>query len=598
MDDIFEDLGLELARKQVYENYTNSALYITMRDGVKIAADIYIPEGLPPNEKIPTILIQTCYWRVKIFKKLFKWLQNAMMVFDFIKEFISYGFAIVYTDVRGTGASFGTRNYPWTEEEIADNKDIVEWIISQPWSDGNIMTWGHSYLGTTAELAGVVNHPAIKGLVPMHNEFDPYLDLAFPGGVYDEYFVDNWAHYTLCLDHNNLKDLGLLPRLAIKGVKPVDSDENKEFLREAIKEHLGNVNVAEMAKKSTFRDDQLNDIGDKFYNFSVYRYIEEISNFNVPMFSWGSWRDAATSNAVIGRFLNFQNPQISMIGAWSHAAYFDSNPYLPFSKREPNPSYKKQVEIWVRFFENCLKGTKDLDKLIIYYTMGVDEWKTTNTWPPSGQIREKWYLGENNSLTKSIPPEGSDSDNYQVNFKASTGKHNRWYTEMGAGQVFYKDRAKQDKLLIVYDSDPLKKDMEITGYPIITLYLTSTHEDGVIFAYLEDIDEKGNVVHVTEGELRLIHRKISEDKPIYNSIGPYHSFLRKDNLPMVPGKIEEVKISLIPTSIVIQKGHRIRIAIAGADKDTFSRCPADGNPVITISRNKNHASYIELPIIQ
>ena len=214
MNEIFENINLELTRKQVYDNYTNSAIYITMRDGVQIAADIYLPEGLHPNEKIPTILVQTCYWRVKIFKKLFKWVQNTMMVFDFIKEFISYGFAIVYTDVRGTGASFGTRPYPWAEEEIADNKDIVDWIISQPWSDGTVVTWGHSYLGTTAELAGVVNHSAIKGLVPMHNEFDPYLDIAFPGGVYDEYFVDNWALYTLCLDHNDVKGLGLLPRIA------------------------------------------------------------------------------------------------------------------------------------------------------------------------------------------------------------------------------------------------------------------------------------------------------------------------------------------------------------------------------------------------
>lgn len=569
-----------------------------MRDGIKIAADIYIPEGLPQNRKVPTILIQTCYWRVKTFKKLFKWLQNTMMVFDFIKEFTKYGYAIVYTDVRGTGASFGTRRYPWAEEEIADNQDIIDWIISQPWSDSNVMTWGHSYLGTTAELAGVINHPAIKGLVPMHNEFDPYLDIAFPGGAYNEYFIDNWARYTLCLDHNNLKGLGFLPRLAMKGVKPVDSDENKVLLNEAIKEHLANVNIAEISKKSNFRDDELNDTGGHYYNFSVFRYIGKISNSNVPVFFWGSWRDAATSKAVIERFLNYQNPRICIIGAWTHGAYFDANPYLPNKSREPNISYKDQVKLWVRFFENCLERDKNLSKLIIYYTMGIDEWKTTNTWPPADQQREKWYFGKKNSLSKSLPPESSDSDDYKVNFKATTGKQNRWYTEMGERQVNYKDRVKQDQLLIVYDSEPLERDMEITGYPVITLYLTSTHDDGVVFVYLEDVDEEGNIVHVTEGELRLIHRKLSEEKPIYTSIGPYHSFSRKDYLPMVPGKIEEVKFSLIPTSVVVKKGHRIRVAIAGADKDTFSRCPVEGNPIITISRNYNNASYIELPIIK
>jgi uncharacterized protein len=67
---------------------------------------------------------------------------------------------------------------------------------------------------------------------------------------------------------------------------------------------------------------------------------------------------------------------------------------------------------------------------------------------------------------------------------------------------------------------------------------------------------------------------------------------------MVPGQIAELKFGLQPTSVLIKKGHRLRIAIAGADKNTFARIPAQGTPAISVARNKNRASWIELPVIQ
>ena len=152
--------------------------------------------------------------------------------------------------------------------------------------------------------------------------------------------------------------------------------------------------------------------------------------------------------------------------------------------------------------------------------------------------------------------------------------------------------------MLVYMSSPLKEDVEITGYPIITLFLNSTHEDGAIFVYLEDMDELGNVIYITEGQLRLIHRKVSLESPPYKILIPYHSFNKRDALPMVPGEIAEITFALLPTSVLIRHKHRIRIAIAGADKDTFARIPSEGTPTISISRNKIHASFIDLPVIR
>lgn len=151
---------------------------------------------------------------------------------------------------------------------------------------------------------------------------------------------------------------------------------------------------------------------------------------------------------------------------------------------------------------------------------------------------------------------------------------------------------------MTYTSPPLEEDVEITGYPIITIFLKSTHEDGVIYTYLEAVDPNGQVICFTEGQLRVIHHKISHESPPYEILVPYHSFKRKDHLLLIPNEITELSFGLFPISVLIRTGHRIRVAIAGADKDTFMRLPADGIPTISIARNKAFSSFIELPIIQ
>ena len=129
------------------------------------------------------------------------------------------------------------------------------------------------------------------------------------------------------------------------------------------------------------------------------------------------------------------------------------------------------------------------------------------------------------------------------------------------------------------------------------MYVTSTETDGAFYVYVEDVDENGGVTYVTEGQLRAIHRKISDGSPPYELQVPYHSFKRADAMPLVPGEIAELTFGLNPTSVLIRKGHRIRIGIAGHDAGTFVRYPAGGSPVVTVARNKLHASYVDLPVV-
>jgi len=254
---------------------------------------------------------------------------------------------------------------------------------------------------------------------------------------------------------------------------------------------------------------------------------------------------------------------------------------------------------WLRFLDHYLKGVDtglDSGKLLYYFTIGEGKWKSTNIWPIAETKSIRWYLNEGNLLSTDAPNSGTGEDAYKVNFDATTGEKNRWHTQVG-GQVSYPDRSTEDQKLLTYTSAPFSTDTEITGYPMIDLFITSTAEDGAFFVYLEDIDEQGVVNYLTEGDLRALQRKVSAEPPPYRMAVPYHSFRKQDAMPLEPGKIAELKFGLQPTSVLIKKGHRLRIAIAGADKDTFARIPAGGTPAITVLRNKANPSSIELPVI-
>jgi putative CocE/NonD family hydrolase len=143
----------------------------------------------------------------------------------------------------------------------------------------------------------------------------------------------------------------------------------------------------------------------------------------------------------------------------------------------------------------------------------------------------------------------------------------------------------------------LETDLEITGGPLLTIEMSSSTSDGALHAYLEDVSPEGRVTYLDEGILRLIDRKEVAPKTLpYEPLGPAHSFLRKDAEPMTPGEPTRIRLSLYPTSVLLRKGHRIRIALAGADAGIFQRYPPDGTTTWKVYREAQRASFIELPV--
>ena len=570
-----------------------------MRDGVRIAIEVVLPENLSSNDKLTAILVQTRYWRDYILRAPFRWFMDDIPDTKTLHKIgVKRGYAFVRVDVRGTGASFGTRPYPWHINEVEDGREIIDWIIKQPWSDGNIVAVGGSYVGVTSEYLATLNHPAVKGVIPMSNQWDVFTEVAAPGGIFNHFFIRIWGYLGRALDKNeskNFKSLNLIYYLFLKSVKPVESDIDRTLLKAAIKEHSDNTYVFENEDLVFFKDDvlvkQQKATAD---TVSVALKKDLIEKSKVPFYCWGSWLDGVTGENIISRFMTYSNPMRAVIGDWDHGANRRANPYF-YKKYKVQPNKEEQINAWLDFFDVAKKGGF-AEKQLYYYTMGEEKWKVTEKWPPENHSMQTWYL-EKNGFLSDVKPESQDgADSYKVDFNLSTGQGNRWHVHY-AQKMYYNNLENLNEKMLTYTTHPLKEDIEITGHCIIKLYLSSTHEDGAIFVYLEDIDENENIVYLTEGELRLIHHKVSNEKPPYEIFIPFHSYKKADSKPLIPGEITDITFGLAATSVLVRKNHRIRIAISGADIETFSRYPAEGDPTITVLRNRINPSHIEIPII-
>lgn len=588
----------------------NSSVYVKMRDGTEIAVTVLLPPDLKPGERVPVLMRTTRYWRgpevgwgLRLLVALHQ-LRPENLVDKQRAYFNQRHFAVILVDARGSGASGGHRVVEYSPVEVADMGEVAAWASVQPWSNGRVGTFGVSYDGNMAELAAVPSQPAIRAVTPLYDDFDTQA-LIQPGGVLLRGFVEEWSNLVAALDRDDVCAVDGVrgwncwkDRQAIPGVRPVDADPHGEHLAELVVEHH-NVNVAKSISRVEFRDDVLITLEGNFQfkDISPYGLRKQIEASGVPMMVWCGWLDADPCEGALIRYRTFSNPQVVVIGPLSHGGSFNVDPFAT-SHQPPVPPRGEQFKMEADFFEGLLRKdpVEKIESSIRYYTMGEGAWHTTKVWPPEGLTVERYYFAESNSLTESAPPAAGGHDSYTVDFTASSGKQTRWHTQLGGGDVVYPDRAAEDKKLLTYTSSPLDTDLEITGSPVVTLLMASTTSDGAIHAYLEDVSPVGRVTYLDEGIFRVIHRKEVDPKSLlYEPLGPGHSFLRADAEPLTPGEPATIRFSLFPTSVMLRKGHRIRVALAGADASLFQRFPAEGTPTWTVYREAQRASFVELP---
>jgi putative CocE/NonD family hydrolase len=586
----------------------STSQYVRMRDGVEIALTVNLPTDLKPGERVPVLMRTTRYWRASEIG----WALRMLIALHQANPpeqtedkqtayFNQRNFAVLAVDARGSGASGGNRKMEWSPDEVADMGEVAAWAAQQPWSNGRVGTFGISYDGNAAELAAAANQAAIKAVVPLYDNFDVLWAIQ-SGGVAQADLLKEWSDVVAALDRDDVcgaqEEKGWdcwRDRLLAPGVRRVDADPHGTHLAELIQQHR-NVNVAEVVGKVEFRDDpaaafHLSDI-------SPSGLRAKIEASKVPMMVWCGWLDGGGGEDALTRYRNFSNPQVVIIGPLSHGGGFNVDPFAT-THSPAEPTDEQQLRMQADFFDRTLRSEtqQPVESSILYYTMGETKWHTTRIWPPEGLSIERLYFDEHNTLTATPPSAANANDAYNVDFTASTGKQSVWATGYGGGDVVYPDRAQEDRKLLVYDSAPLETDLEITGSPVLTIEMSSNTSDGAVHAYLEDVSPAGRVTYVDEGMLRLIDRKDVDPKTLpYQPLGPAHSFMRKDAEPMTPGEPARISFSLYPTSVLLRKGHRIRIALAGADAGIFRRYPLEGASKWNVYREAARASLIELPV--
>ena len=571
----------------------NSSVYVTSADGTKIAIDVWLPETLKTNQRVPGLIKATPYWRAQ---KL-TWAGKALATFlapDFVIEpdveiLNGRGYAVVVVDARGTGASFGTLKIMFSDAEVNDYNAVADWIAKQPWSNGKIGAYGFSYRGISAANMAALSNPHIRAVAPLFDLPDLYL-LAYPGGAFAQYLLTAWGAQTRLLNDGVVPCQGnLVCEIALAGPKPVDSDSDGSVLRAASASHIANFDVRKCTRAAPARDDNICASGLSLSETSLIARKSRVEARHLPFFVLTGWLDESSPAQALNRFKTFSNPQEVVLGPFTHGGFEGDDPF----GRPLDMPYAKQTALMADFFDRYLRDGPDrpITNGVRYYVIGGGIWRTSPSWPPANSIIEKWYPDSEHSLTSTVSSAGSDT--YNVDFSATTGELSGYRGQVDLSKTDYGDRAKQDARLLTYTSAPMWRDMEIVGDPVAHLRLSTSTARALVIVYLEDVSPNGRVTYVTQGLLNLEHRKLA-GLDNGGSTDRFHSFVRQDMAPMTPGASEDVTIAISPIAALIRKGHRLRIAIAGADADNLERIPAHGDETLTIARGED--SYVEVPV--
>jgi len=581
-------------------DWSDVSYYLSMRDGLRLAISIYFPNHMPPEKPAPVILVQTRYGRAGARHKDS---DNPRTLDPWLRA----GYVAATVDVRGTTASFGARECELGPDEQADMDEIIQHLAGLPWSNGKIIATGTSYTGNTADLATTRPTLALVGAIPRATDFD-FWELLWPGGIPNDSLFRDWAAVIHEMDfgrstvvsdsapngevkvldgQSRVNDIAVLFPL----IQPVDEDAEYTLVREALstrEAHRRHWN-ADDYKNIFFRDDRTAN-GHSFFDACAAAHMDAVRRQAKPVQYWGSWMDANTGDEAINRFRSAPGvASVTIITANNHGGDFLADPFFPDST-DPLPAMDEQHKMRLAFANDVVNGNVP-PRLIKYCVLGARSFREATIWPPEGIEYAQFNLDRAGTLTRSVQCDGEDI--YDVDFTATTGKHNRWYQFTRAS---YGDRRGHDLKLLTYDTPPSIEDMELAGWPVVVLQMSAATSDPAVFAYLEDVAPDGTVTYITEGQLRVINRKIADRDTLPYDPGPVpHSFKRSDALPVVPREKFSLGFKLYSVAALIKKGHRMRLAIGGADVDTFRRL-SHAPERFEVYRGGSEMSRLNLPL--
>ncbi|MEI2416614.1 CocE/NonD family hydrolase [Orrella sp. JC864] len=574
------------------------SVYVPMRDGCRIAVDVYLPDGGAGASpaSFPTVAIFTPYnrrFRVQPPGSA----EPSPNAAKYRDMFVPRGYAVVVADVRGTGASFGTRDALRSPAEAADYAQIADWIVQQPWSNGVIGSTGISYLGAAAVFLAGSGHPAVRAIAPLFAVSDIYAEQLYPGGLLSRVWVEDYDTLMKALDQNRRDLLARYPYFndpRLQGPQPVDEDADGSLLAQALAEHRHNFSMAELAPQFVFRDEaSLHDAALDIAACSPCHYHAGIGP-EVAVYSISGWYDGGGyANGAISRYLSLAGPHDRLLlGPWDHGARTNVSPW----RAQPASAFPLLAEV-LRFFDQHLMGRRtglEQEAPVHYFSMHDECWRAAGQWPPCAA--QATLHADAQGRLQAAPAQAAQRV-LATRYDWSSGRHTR-YERLGAANIedYYPDWAERCAALPAFDTEPLQAPLALCGHPLLRLRAAADQGDAAFFAYLSEVLPDGSVRYITEGMLRALHRTTAQAPPHYRTCWPYRRYSRADAQRLTPGRTETFEIPLLPVAWTLQPGSRLRLSIAGADDGHFPQTPPGRPPRVTLALGGLQGTELVLPL--
>lgn len=582
--------------QSIYTDSVRTSQYVTVRDGTRLAIDIYRPvaAGKPVDTQLPVILVATPYHRSSENNgEILTYLAPQGNHRNIFAEVLKHGYVVASLDIRGRGSSFGTVYGAGWENEANrwDLYDVIEWLAAQPWSDGKIGMGGCSYVGKTQFWAASAAPPHLKAIAPTGAPFDTFGLQRINGITRDATEVYDQAMQQLDVTFP---------------AAPVDDDHDGIMRQAAIAEHqrswdVGLAGITPARKARPFRDTPWPRQEFSYPLSNEWNYLPNYRFSRIPVLQYTGWRDMLLG-AVFDWYHGLAGEHATqklIIGPWYHCEWDQSD--LTDSAAE----YVAWYDHWLKGIDNAVTNGPN----IRYYVVGAppgQEWQVADQWPLLNERPKTYYLANDSAGRKSLsthkPGTSGEKDDYVVDYTTTVADlPTRLFLGIpntpNPGLAPLKTTPLDLKSL-TYTTAPFTRDAELTGYPQVHLFASSTAKDQDFFVYLEEVDERGASTLITEGALRSSNRA-TRTPPFDNGGIPWHPSFKEDQVELTPGVPVSLEFALYPTSNYIRKGHRIRITINNFDKGAGWNTPEiSPAPTVSIFHDSQHPSSVTFPFIE
>ncbi|MFC2024336.1 CocE/NonD family hydrolase [Chloroflexota bacterium] len=530
--------------------------------GFDIAVDLFRPDS---NGKFPALLSISPYpkemqsdrrWPRGTATTIFRGVIDALVEAGPTDFFVRRGYVHIIGNVRGTNKSGGT--YRWLDHgEVRDVYDVIEWAAKQPWCNGNVGMMGISYFAWIQVFAAGQQPPHLKCICPLFGATDQYRDAWYHGGILSA----NFMTFLLAPD-----DLDVHSE-AIVACDELGEKKFKEALELALADKDINVDprlVASLKEpdrpvNAAMVDVLLHPVYGPYWK----ERTELAKRIKIPAYLGSCWANYTLH--LPGSFrcwANMKGPKKMVIGP----PYFVDRPFYQYA--------------WemLRFYDYYLKeidtGIMD-EPAVKIFVMGANEWKMAETWPLPGTRWIPFNLHAGGILCEIEPWPDAPCASY-IDSPSQRGS-------------------------LKYYSPRLVENTEVIGPIALNLYASCRGTDINFFVTLWDVDPQGNEELLTRGWLKASHRKIDPNKS--KPWQPFHT--HTNPTPLVPGRVYEFNIEVLPTANLFKAGHRFCLKISGADNEppeTMIDLHRAGHlsrqtpSVVTIFHDANHPSHLLLPI--